>query len=127
MTIDSNSTLWDCDSLDRSGTRISFLQKLWIDDCRDRPDASWLLVRTSDQAIDIIKHSGMPDMISFDHDLGGDDTAMKVVHFIINSWLDKTLEIPKNFEYFVHSANPVGADNIRGTMDRFLQEVNSVA
>lgn len=57
--------------------------------------------------------------------LRGDDTAMKVVHFIINSWLDKTLEIPKNFEYVVHSANPVGAENIRGAMDRFLQEVNS--
>ena len=26
-----------------------------------------------------------------------------------------------------NAANPVGADNIRGTMDRFLQEVNSVA
>lgn len=99
--------------------------KLWIDDCRDQPDPSWILARTSDQAIDIIKHSGMPDMISFDHDLGGDDTAMKVVHFIINSWLDKTLEMPKNFEYLVHSANPVGAENIRGTMDRFLQEIHN--
>ena len=99
--------------------------KLWIDDCRDQPDASWILARTSDQAIDIIKHSGMPDVISFDHDLGGDDTAMNVVYFIINSWLDKTLEIPKNFEYLVHSANPVGAENIRGAMDRFLQEIRN--
>ena len=94
--------------------------KLWIDDCRDLPDSEWLLARTSDQAIDIIKHSGMPDVISFDHDLGGDDTAMKVVHFIINSWLSKTLEMPKNFQYFVHSANPVGAENIRGLMENFL-------
>lgn len=99
--------------------------KLWIDDCRNPPNDSWIIARTSKQAMDSIKHFGIPNVISFDHDLGGDDTAMNVVHFIVNEWLNNTINIPKNFEYFVHSANPVGADNIRGLMNNFLDFVNS--
>lgn len=97
--------------------------KLWIDDCRVPPNKDWIIAKNSEQAISIIKFSGLPDRIAFDHDLGGDDTAMVVVYFIINSWLDKLLHIPENFSYSIHSQNPVGADNIRIAMENFLNHV----
>ena len=97
--------------------------KLWIDDCRPSPNNDWIIAKNSEQAISIIKYSGLPNTIALDHDLGGDDTAMIVVHFIINSWLDKELSIPNNFRYSIHSQNPVGAKNIQITMENFLAHI----
>ena len=81
--------------------------KLFIDDERNSPDNSWVVVRSSNQAIDYIKNNGWPEFISFDHDLGGDDTTIVFLKKLINIWDNN--KIP---EYRVHSANPVGTKNI---------------
>lgn len=54
--------------------------KLWIDDLRPAP-AGWTWVKTSADALVVVR-SGLVQEISFDHDLGGDDTAMPVARFI---------------------------------------------
>ena len=95
--------------------------KLFIDDLRDPPDDSWWVVRSSKAGIEFLHAYGIPDEISFDHDLGGDDTAMVFVNYMIEAVLDKTLEMPKGFRYVVHSANPVGSLNIKSKMDSFLK------
>lgn len=93
---------------------------LFIDDIRNPVDSkNWIIARNSKDAIKIIKND-FPQKISFDHDLGGDDTAMNVVNFIIDATLDKKIAIPVNFEFFVHSANPVGAKNIKTKLNNFL-------
>lgn len=94
--------------------------KLFIDDLRNAPDSSWIIARTSNDANDIITRIGIPNHISFDHDLGGDDTAICVVNFIIEAVLDGLLRFPENFTFNVHSANPVGAANITGKMNGIL-------
>lgn len=55
--------------------------------------------------------------ISFDHDLGEDATGYDCAKYLVNFCLDYNLNLPKNF--FVHSANPVGAENIRMLLNNF--------
>lgn len=51
--------------------------KLFIDDERYPVDpCQWMVKRSSHEAIFVIKDYGVPSFISFDHDLGGDDTSM---------------------------------------------------
>ena len=87
--------------------------KLFIDDLREPQNNSYLIARSSKEAIQIISATKCPNFISFDHDLGGEDTAMAVVHFLIEKDLDSLgAFIPENFSFYVHSANPVGKENI---------------
>ena len=94
---------------------------LFIDDERFPPDDAqdWIIVRSSQEARDVIVQQGPPNFISFDHDLGGEDTAMKVVQFLIDSHL---MGFIRRFptKYYVHSQNPVGAANIRGLMNYYI-------
>lgn len=102
--------------------------KLFLDDVRDLhsvyPDADsmdWVICRTYDDAVADIADLGFPEFVSFDHDLGeesfgsGFDFAKHLVE------VDLDFEVmPDNFAYAVHSANPVGAENIRGLLDNYL-------
>lgn len=94
--------------------------KLFIDDERFPATDDWVIVRSSQEAIAMIIEYGMPYYISFDHDLGGEDTAIRVIRWIIDSFLDGNLEIHPDFDFYVHSQNPIGAENIRKLMTGFL-------
>jgi hypothetical protein len=103
--------------------------KLFIDDQREPTYAVDKIARTSQEAIDWIKEFGMPNFISFDHDLGWhldgnrshDDTAMQVVDWIAKEWFMNRLDIPADFSYHVHSQNPVGVANIKRAMENLLK------
>lgn len=86
--------------------------KLFIDDIRNPVDESWEVARSSKQAIQFIKLYGMPIEIAFDHDLGGDDIAIRVIDFISEELNSSRIKIPKGFKYSVHSVNSVGRQNI---------------
>lgn len=92
--------------------------KLFVDDLRDPPHESWVTVRTSRQALNILvrlygEHVGMYEItnyrglevVSLDHDLGGDDTTRPVMEWMIenNFWPERLI---------VHSANRVGRDHL---------------
>ena len=93
--------------------------KLWIDDLRHPPEG-WDWAKTSAEAVGMIalSYSGFNEgyrVISFDHDLGGDDTSRRVM-----TWLSE------NMQYWpdiikVHSMNPVGRDWLRGTIKHINQ------
>lgn len=70
------------------------------------------IARSSEQAKEIIKRYGMPSFISFDHDLGGEDTSIVFLRWLTEHYFD--LNIP---EYVVHSANPIGKDNLISIMN----------
>jgi hypothetical protein len=92
--------------------------KLWIDDLRDPPDESWTWVKDSASAMGVVAlaHSnGLPlEEISFDHDLGADDTAMPVARMVEEGAYRK--ELPP-IRWHIHSANPVGRLNLRSTLE----------
>lgn len=95
--------------------------RLFIDDERDPVKDDWVIARSSQQAIDAcLSAKCLPDEISFDHDLGGDDTSMVFLNWLITAVLDSTFKIPEEFIYSVHSQNPVGRLNIMKLMDNIL-------
>ena len=97
--------------------------KLFIDDERYPPmsQPDWMIVRNSSTAIKAVQEHGMPSFISFDHDLGGEDTTMVFLSWFEDQLIDGMLAFPENFNYYVHSQNPVGVNNIKGKMDSFIK------
>jgi len=92
---------------------------LFIDDLRDPPEGRYYdsVARSSDAALAMMEQDGCPGFISFDHNLGGDDTAMRVV----NKDMDEPGWIPGNFTWDVHSANPVGKENINSKLRCYMK------
>lgn len=105
------------------------MYQLFLDDLRMPPKdgRKWIIARSMADAIHCIDTLGMPCHISFDHDLGeginnahvpsGKDFANWLVDYIIDH---EYTAIP--FTWQVHSANPIGADNIRKLLDGFERE-----
>lgn len=94
--------------------------KLFLDDERFPVDDSFVVVRSSDTAIELVLNRGAPSHIAFDHDLGGDDTSIKFIWWFIDRVIDGKLSIPHDFTFSVHSQNPIGAENIKQLMNGFL-------
>lgn len=100
--------------------------KLFLDDERFPPDDDnvWLTARSSTEAIGIVIKQGTPNFISFDHDLGGDDTAMRFIWFLIEGHIEGSLDTFPT-DYYVHSQNPVGVQNIKGLMDNYIRTLSN--
>ena len=105
---------WDLDSVPGVSCDVEMRRKLWIDDLRPVPDFDWIPARTSEEAIQLLEIIDFEE-ISFDHDLGGDDTTRRVVLWMIEN--DKRAE-----KYNVHSANPVGVEWLEGMIERYLKD-----
>lgn len=95
--------------------------KLFIDDERFPVTDDWVIARQSGDAINIVQQNGFPQEISFDHDLGWDDTSIRFLHWIADQLIEGRLTIPENFTYSVHSQNPVGSKNIHSYMQCILK------
>jgi len=96
---------------------------LFIDDIRNPKGTFDIITRSSDETEECLIRNGCPHYISFDHDLGGDDTSMRIVKFIIEMDLDMDGDwIPDDFSWNVHSANPVGAKNIEGYLTSYITQ-----
>ena len=97
--------------------------QLYIDDERNPKAGVWDIVRSYNAAVHYMCKNGVPLYISFDHDLGD----MVPTGFDIAKWMverdldDKGNFIPKNFEFNVHSANPIGVANIAGLLNGYLE------
>lgn len=88
------------------------MTQLWIDDLRLPPEG-WTWAKTSAEAITILETSlGDITAISFDHDLGGDDTTRPVA-----LWLAERGAFPE--EVYIHSANIVGKQWLLSLINRY--------
>lgn len=85
--------------------------KLYLDDVRQPKDDTWIIARTSEEAIKLCLANGFPWFMSLDHDLGGEDTAMIFLKELYEIWYSFS-DTPKIPEYLVHSSNPIGSKNI---------------
>ena len=86
--------------------------RVWLDDVRPMPADFDVHCRTADCAIALIG-SYLVDHISFDHDLGSEDTGYDVAKVIEEMAADGECGPPT---YAIHSANPVGRKNIEDAM-----------
>lgn len=121
---------------------MTFPWKLFLDDCRDAPK-DWVLARSVEEAKALIAERGMPDAISFDHDMPYDvpkeppqgkliqvvsgfyrenvrlhPTGLDFVGWLWDQVEDGTHVFPEGFTYYVHSANHRGAQMIACIMEK---------
>jgi hypothetical protein len=99
------------------------MYRLFLDDERFPINVECVIARTSDAAFEIVSRLGIPVEISFDHDLGGDDTAIQFINKLIDFMIDENMKFPIGFQYYIHSQNPIGAANIKAKMDSFINHI----
>ena len=93
--------------------------RIYLDDIRTPKDSSWTVVRSYHDIIHLIQTSfDQIEVISFDHDLGEEKTGYDAAKFLIEFCMNNQKMPPLTF---VHSANPVGRENIIGTINNFLE------
>jgi len=131
------------------------MKKLFLDDVRDPYDCTvymshrigiesqvylesdWVVVRTHDEFVNHIKTHGLPELVSFDHDLalghytgemystesdyeksieGTEPTGYESAKYLIDYCVDNGLKLPK---YIIHSMNPVGVLRIESLLTSF--------
>lgn len=82
---------------------------------RDTPAADVVVLRTSSDALTWLRQNTLPiSQLWLDHDLGGDDTIIPVIHFLEEQYF---LGSPVDIDtVFVHTANPVGAQQIMAAL-----------
>ena len=125
------------------------MRKLFLDDTRNPPDFTWDVVRSFPQFVAYINLHGVPDVISFDHDLGDEhynvweDTPQVIIHsdkeieyhygkfaektgYDCAKWLIENKHLPHTC--IVHSMNPVGKKNIEFLLENaYKRETKSGA
>ena len=79
------------------------------------PEEFHLWVKTPEECIQAIQETKKIDLISFDHDLGGDLTAIPVAEYLEAGAYHKTL--PK-IQWKIHSMNPIGRKNLERILKR---------
>lgn len=83
----------------------------------------WQVVRSYTEFVKWIETNGLPDFISFDHDLGlpklpenEEQNGMTCAKWLVNYCMDYNLKLP---DFVVHSSNPAGKRNIEGLLMGF--------
>jgi len=96
------------------------MAKVFIDDIREPYFENAVVLRSYSKVIEWFENNGIPEFISFDHDLGEDLSGYDIAKWLVDFDL-KTGSMPKNFTFKVHSANPVGAENIYHLLNNYLK------
>jgi hypothetical protein len=99
--------------------------KLFIDDERFPPadGGNWVIARNKSEVEAVIAQHGCSYFISFDHDLGANTPSGHDIAWML---VDTDLEqggkfIPESFDFYVHSQNPVGGQNIELLLRAYLK------
>jgi len=88
---------------------------LYLDDLRPTPEG-FERVYNFEEFVAFISQNGMPDFISFDHDLGLEKTGFDCAKWLVEYCLDNQVSLP---DFAVHSQNPVGKENIEKLLENF--------
>ena len=83
---------------------------------------NWIIVRTMSEFINLITNSNDKiEYISFDHDLGNNEpTGIDITKWLVEYDMDHNI-ISNDFDYFVHSQNPVGKMNIESYLNNYIK------
>lgn len=94
---------------------------LFLDDVRPTPNGFYRVYDYKGFTGFILKN-GMPDFISFDHDLGEGRSGFDCAKFLVEYCLDHNIPW---IHFQVHSQNPVGKQNIESLLHNFNKIMNS--
>lgn len=100
----------------------------------------WIIVRNYDEFVNYINQNGLPNIIGFDHDISDEHycppeyyekyndwlelvgstekTGMDCAKWLVDYCIDNNLKLPN---YYVHSMNPAGKENIESYLSNFLK------
>lgn len=100
-------------------------QVTWVKSVGAYDSYTWEIVRSFDQFVACVQEKGLPEFISFDHDLGDTHANERTGHtcakWLVDYCLDHNAACPL---FVVHSQNPEGARNIHGLLKGFQQFQN---
>lgn len=96
----------------------SVQKKLYLDDIRPIP-FGFVGVCSYSEFVTFIEQNGLPDFISFDHDLGEEKTGYDCAKMLVEYCLDRQITLP---DFAVHSQNPVGKQNIESLLGNFRKQ-----
>lgn len=99
---------------------------LWLDDIRDphvfditpyipEPPDFIVWVKSEKEFEEYIVENGIPEFISFDHDLGEGKSGKDAANFLVDYCINNNQSLPA---YGSHSSNPVGKENIIKYLDQ---------
>lgn len=99
---------------------------LFIDDERfpPRDGRNWIIARNMRDVLMMLRIHGMPGYISFDHDLGeGEQTGYDIAKLLVDLDMgdDSDFALPVDFEFYVHSQNPIGKANIEQYLNNYIK------
>ena len=107
-------------------------KKLFLDDLRTMDmvydksmEPEFDIVRTYADFVEYIQVNGLPELISFDNDLGLDESGNVAPDgYAAAKWLvyESGLDL-RNLEFKVHSANPVASEQIRGLLNNYIDHL----
>jgi hypothetical protein len=109
--------------------------KLFLDDIRDvkmvyknLTDEDFVIVRNFKDFKQVIIENGLPELISFDNDLGLDENEnIAEDGYAAAKWLVYESELDlRNLKFNVHSANPVAAQQIQSLLDNYIRHLKSL-
>lgn len=106
-------------------------------------DKDWDIVKNYDEFVSYIETNGLPNLISFDHDLADEHytpsiywndynkskeyqekqvykekTGLDCAKWLVEYCINNQQKLP---QFLCHSQNPVGADNIMAYLNNFLK------
>lgn len=108
--------------------------------CYTRDDVNWVTVKSFSEFTQYIVQKGLPDILAFDHDLGGNSYQLYHKHkgyktttinydeydeptgFHCAKWLTEYCQdnsMLLTCQVFAHSMNPQGRENIRSILNNF--------
>jgi hypothetical protein len=115
------------------------MKKLFLDDIRWPAEAflytkqkifsedGWDIVRNYQEFVSHIEENGVPDFVSFDHDLAPEHyvdgaesiecTGYHCALWLASYCMHNSIDIPK---YYIHSMNPVGKERIENIMRKAI-------
>lgn len=92
---------------------------------------NWTIVRSYDEFVATVEKQGIPDIISYDHDLAdehyapetwnpeGEESYLEKTGLHCARYLLEKLDGTKHPEYIIHSMNPVGSRNIQNAIEDY--------
>ena len=100
--------------------------RMFLDDIREPQNDYDVIVRSYDEAVELVKQNGIPTFISFDHDLGCDEigniskNGYDFAKWLVDMDIENIHKFPNNFTFDIHSANPIGKNNIKSILNNYL-------
>lgn len=120
LFLDDVRQVTDC--LSYMHTRIGKRNPIYAED-------GWLIARNYEEFVNILEEYGLPEFVSFDHDLAAihyepstwtesfeyfEETGLDCARFLKKYCKDNSVALP---EWAVHSMNPVGTENIKNCLN----------